>query len=72
MGLVNIPNALSLTRLLLIPVLLGLAWHGQTTASLVVIALCFASDALDGFVARLLHQRTQFGARLDSIAYFAF
>lgn len=71
-ALINIPNALTLLRLLLVPVLLYQAWLGQTGPALLIIALCFLSDALDGLIARLLHQGTPLGARLDSIADFIF
>jgi CDP-diacylglycerol--glycerol-3-phosphate 3-phosphatidyltransferase len=61
----NLPNALSALRLVSVPVLLLLAWHGQLALFLLGFALGLASDVLDGVLARRLGQVTEFGARLD-------
>src|SRR5690606_12591081 len=62
----TMPNALSGLRILLVPVLLLCAWHQQQGLFLSVLALSLLSDAFDGYFARLLHQESDFGARLDS------
>lgn len=62
----NIPNALSGLRLLLTPVLVGLAAQGQHAIFLVVLALALATDAADGYLARRWNQTSALGARLDS------
>ena len=67
----NLPNALSAFRLVLVPVLLVLAWHGALAAFLIGFALGLASDVLDGWLARRLGQVTDFGARLDQWGDFA-
>ena len=66
--MVNVPNALSLLRLLLIPVLLSLAWHGQGKIFFSLLVFSLLTDALDGWLARKLNQTSEFGARLDSWA----
>jgi CDP-diacylglycerol--glycerol-3-phosphate 3-phosphatidyltransferase len=68
---VNVPNALSLSRLALVPVLLVLAFAGLRGAFVAVLALSFATDILDGFIARRLGQTSTLGARLDSLGDFA-
>ncbi|NND92956.1 MAG: CDP-alcohol phosphatidyltransferase family protein [Granulosicoccus sp.] len=55
---------------MLVPILLGLAWNGQDTAFLVLLAISFFSDALDGWIARSFNLRTELGARLDSFSDF--
>lgn len=55
-------------RILCAPVLLAMAWQGYATAFMALLAAAFLSDVLDGFVARLSGQVSQFGARLDSWA----
>ncbi|HBR97720.1 MAG TPA: CDP-alcohol phosphatidyltransferase [Gammaproteobacteria bacterium] len=66
----NLPNAISLTRFLLMPVLVWLAWHSYERAFLMLLALCFFSDVLDGWIARRFHMQTELGARLDSWSDF--
>ena len=67
----TLPNLLSVFRLLLVPVLLVLAWHGQSKLFLIAFVASLLSDAADGFLARLLHQASTLGAKLDSWADFA-
>ena len=63
-----IPNLLSGTRLLLVPVLWILALQGETTALGLGLLVAGLTDALDGFLARRLHAATPAGAALDSLA----
>ena len=63
---ISIPNLLSCLRLVLAPVLLVLAWTQQPRAFLICLCVSLASDLLDGFLARRLHQRSELGAKLDS------
>ncbi len=64
----NIPNLLSCTRLLLVPVLLVLADQQQATWFLSVLAVSLSTDAADGYLARKLNQTSELGAKLDSWA----
>jgi CDP-diacylglycerol--glycerol-3-phosphate 3-phosphatidyltransferase len=64
----NVPNAVAGLRLLLAPGLLVVGFQGRETGFLLLFLGLEIADFLDGFLARLLHQRTVFGARLDSAA----
>jgi CDP-diacylglycerol--glycerol-3-phosphate 3-phosphatidyltransferase len=67
-GLWTLPNLLSIFRLVSAPVLVLLALAGHREGFLLLLAVGFASDAVDGIVARGTGQTTQLGARLDSLA----
>lgn len=69
--LLTIPNALSVLRLVLAPVLVWLAWTGQHTAFLVTLSVSLLSDLTDGWFARRFNQATQLGTLLDSYGDFA-
>jgi cardiolipin synthase len=64
----NIPNLLTLLRILLVPVMVILLIQGLFFKALIVFVLAALSDALDGFLARVLHQQTVLGSYLDPIA----
>ena len=67
----NIPNSLTVFRILLIPVFVGVfylpfAWANAVSAG--IFALAALTDWLDGFLARRLNQTSRFGAFLDPVA----
>lgn len=64
----TLPNLLTGFRLASAPVLLWLAWNDYSLGFMLLLACAFVSDFLDGFVARLTGQVTEFGAILDSWA----
>ncbi len=64
----TLPNLLSLSRLLLVPVFLLLLIQGEDAAALVVLVISSATDFLDGFLARRLNQITRLGQLLDPAA----
>ncbi len=64
----NIPNFITVIRILLIPLLVIFLMEGKTGPALLVFMIAGFSDALDGFLARLLKQKTLFGAYVDPIA----
>lgn len=64
----NIPNLLTLLRIILVPLIVILLIQGSFLKALIVFILAGISDALDGFLARVLHQQTVLGAYLDPIA----
>lgn len=68
----NLPNLLSLLRLLATPVMLWFAWRGQQQAFLLLMLAAWLTDAVDGWLARRLKQCTALGARLDSWGDLAF
>lgn len=64
----TLPNLLTGFRFVAAPILLWLAWHNQPITFMGLLAIAFVTDLLDGMVARLTGQVTQFGATLDSWA----
>ncbi len=62
----NIPNLLSLFRIAAAPFLLLTGWLQRPDLFFYLFGAMLVSDALDGFIARILHQTSQLGARLDS------
>jgi CDP-diacylglycerol--glycerol-3-phosphate 3-phosphatidyltransferase len=64
----NIPNALTLSRIVLVPVLWVALAKGQMDLALVVFLVGMATDALDGHIARTRGPITDFGKLMDPIA----
>jgi cardiolipin synthase len=64
----NIPNLISLLRIILVPIVVILLIHGLFFKAMAVFIVAALSDALDGFLARFMHQQTELGAYLDPIA----
>ncbi len=67
----TIPNVLAAIRFALSPGLVLLAFVGDATAVLVLFIVLEATDWIDGKLAAWLDQRTELGARLDTIADLA-
>jgi CDP-diacylglycerol--glycerol-3-phosphate 3-phosphatidyltransferase len=68
---VNLPNLLTLSRILLIPVFVVLFWTptpGRSLAAAVVFVIAAVTDLLDGYLARRRSQVTKLGRLLDPIA----
>jgi phosphatidylglycerophosphate synthase len=61
-------NAITLYRLLAVPLLLFMVMTGQVDTFKWLLAISFMTDAIDGFLARLFKVTSVLGARLDSIA----
>ncbi len=64
----NLPNTLTLIRILLIPVFVILIIYKSFWWALIVFALAGITDGIDGLIARITRQRTEMGAYLDPIA----
>jgi CDP-diacylglycerol--glycerol-3-phosphate 3-phosphatidyltransferase/cardiolipin synthase len=72
----NIPNLVTLSRIILIPLLIGLyyfpdSWvteHSRNVAATLVFIFAGITDWLDGYLARRLNQMSAFGAFLDPVA----
>jgi len=64
----NLPNAITLLRILLVPVFAWLVVTERPVAASIVFVIAAVSDGIDGFLARLLRQHTELGAILDPIA----
>jgi cardiolipin synthase len=74
--ILNVPNLITLSRIILIPLLIGIyyvpdSWlspHGKNVAGTVVFIFAGITDWLDGYLARRLNQMSAFGALLDPVA----
>ncbi len=64
----SIPNFLSLFRIVLVPITVIFLIDGSYLTALVTFAIAGVTDALDGFLARVLNQKTILGAYMDPIA----
>ncbi len=68
-AILTVPNLLSLTRILLIPVFVALiVGEGTELAGMVLFACVAATDWVDGYVARRTNQVSEFGTLLDPVA----
>ncbi len=68
-AILTVPNLLSLIRIAAIPVFCYLIVHGPTTQTgLVVFGAVIATDWVDGYAARRLHQVSELGRVLDPVA----
>ncbi len=66
--ILNIPNTLTLLRLLLIPFFLFASFRGMFMTALVLFVTAAVTDIFDGVIARRLNQRSRIGAILDPAA----
>ena len=64
----NIPNSLTVLRIVLVPVIVILLIQGQHGKALVCFVIAGITDGLDGLLARILNQTTVVGAYLDPVA----
>ena len=69
--MINLPTALTLIRIAIIPLMIAafylpVWWSGLLAAALFVLAA--VTDWFDGYLARRTHQTTRFGAFLDPVA----
>jgi CDP-diacylglycerol---glycerol-3-phosphate 3-phosphatidyltransferase len=67
----NLPNALTLIRILLVPVVvvaLTVEMPAGSTIAAVVFAIAALTDGLDGYIARTRHSVTTFGKVMDPVA----
>lgn len=64
----TIPNALTFLRLCLIPLIVVLIHERQFDLAFYVFSVAGITDALDGFLARKLNQKSEIGAYLDALA----
>ncbi len=64
----NIPNIISLSRLLATPLIVWLILSGEWTWAFSLFVAAGISDAVDGFIAKRFNAETMIGAYLDPIA----
>ena len=68
MGVLNIPNTLTLTRIIIIPVFITSIIYRRYDYSLYLFTIAALTDIFDGLFARLKNQKTAFGTFLDPLA----
>jgi cardiolipin synthase len=64
----NIPNILTLVRIILVPIFVILMMQGAFPYALAVFVVAGVTDGLDGLLARILRQQSVLGAYLDPLA----
>ena len=64
----TVPNQITLLRLGFLPFFLILVSYEEYKWGLVVLVFVALTDAIDGYLARTLHQKSALGAYLDPIA----
>lgn len=64
----NIPNVLTIVRLMLVPVFVAAFRAGHPRWALAVFCAASLTDLLDGYLARKLNQITDFGKLFDPLA----
>jgi CDP-diacylglycerol--glycerol-3-phosphate 3-phosphatidyltransferase len=67
-NILNLPNFISLYRLLVFPLILYFALSGHENLFVIFLCISLVSDVLDGNLARILKLQTNFGAALDNLA----
>lgn len=63
-----LPNVITIIRIFLVPLVVWLIITERFLSAFVVFLLAGLSDAIDGYVARRYHWRTELGAYLDPLA----
>ena len=64
----NIPNALTIVRFILIPLIVYFVLTGQYIAAFIVLTISGLTDVLDGCIARKFNFITNFGKLIDPLA----
>jgi cardiolipin synthase (CMP-forming) len=64
----TIPNLLTILRVLLVPIFIIYMINDRAMGSLIIFLIASISDAVDGFIARIFHQKSDLGAHLDPLA----
>ena len=65
---INLPNSLTVLRILLVPVFVGFLLYEYYDYALVTLLVAAVTDGLDGAIARITDQRTRLGEYLDPLA----
>jgi CDP-diacylglycerol--glycerol-3-phosphate 3-phosphatidyltransferase len=76
MIVLNVPNLITLSRIVLIPLIIAiyylpddwLSYSGKNVAATAIFIFAAVTDWLDGYLARRLNQTSAFGAFLDPVA----
>jgi cardiolipin synthase (CMP-forming) len=65
---VNIPNSITLARIVFVPMIVWLILREERMAAFVIFVLSGVSDALDGLIAKQFNSVTRLGKYLDPLA----
>ena len=65
---INIPNFITLARVLSVPVIFWLLVSGNSRLAFIVFVCAGVSDAVDGYLAKRFNWKTELGAYLDPLA----
>jgi CDP-diacylglycerol--glycerol-3-phosphate 3-phosphatidyltransferase len=65
--IVTVPNVLSVSLIILLPIVLLLLFKRQNVAAVAVMIVSWTTDALDGYLARKLNQVSNLGRVLDHL-----
>ena len=64
----TIPNLITILRIILVPIFVIYMISDRTLGALIIFIIASISDALDGFLARVFHQKSNLGTHLDPLA----
>lgn len=64
----NLPNIVTLGRIILVPVIFWLLINGNTQLAFIAFVCAGISDAVDGYLAKRFKLQTELGAYLDPLA----
>lgn len=64
----NIPNTLTMMRILIIPIFITTIIYKRYNYALFLFIIAALTDTFDGLIARLKHQKTVLGTYLDPVA----
>ena len=68
MKILNLPNTLTVARIVIIPVFITAVIYQKHRHALVLFVVAALTDLLDGLIARLTNQKTALGQFLDPLA----
>jgi cardiolipin synthase (CMP-forming) len=64
----NLPNLITIARILLVPVVVWAIASHEMQVAFILFLLAGVSDAVDGFLAKRFHMKSELGAYLDPLA----
>lgn len=64
----NLPNKLTMARIIMVPIVMALMLTGHNIWALIVFALASITDFLDGYIARKYNLVSSFGKIMDPLA----
>jgi len=68
LAIMNIPNFITLARIISVPVIFWLLLTGQSKTAFFVFVCAGISDAVDGYLAKRFNWQTELGSYLDPLA----